>query len=315
MTNVIPFNQQQVSTKFRDQLPADNDLGAGIQGGYGVMGYKGKVWTAKYKGEEQPLMRPDGDGPRNSIDAVILKAPAVVSKIFYEGVFVEGSTATPDCWSTNGVTPSPAAAKKQNDVCITCPKNAWGSKISQDGKPTKGKACSDAKRLAIVPANPTKEDPDMLRNEMWGGPMLLRVPAASLQDLAKHGERMKAQGYPYQSFITKIAFDPKEAYPKFTFEPVRPLTDAEADVVIELVKGAQVERVIAAEEFAPQLATAAPAVFTAPLPAQSVAPPPPPPPVPAGLTTSATWSPPPATSVAMAPPADLEAELDALLGS
>jgi len=249
---------------------------------------------------------------------VVLKAPPVVSKIYYEGVFVDGSTATPDCWSTNGVTPSPAAAKKQNDVCITCPKNAWGSKLSQDGKSTKGKACSDAKRLAIVPANPTKEDPDMLRHEMWGGPMLLRVPAASLQDLAKHGERMKAQGYPYQSFVTKIAFDPKEAYPKFVFEAVRPLTDAEADVVIELVKGAQVERVIAAEEHAPQAALPAPAVFTNPLP--SVPPPPPKAPlvpdevIPAGkipaVVPPVNVPPPPVPVV----PANLEAELDALLG-
>jgi hypothetical protein len=186
-------------------------------------------------------MRDDGDGPRNSIEAIILKASTNISKIWYEQGYVEGSTAAPDCFSNNGISPEPTSAKKQCDSCALCPMNQWGSRITPAGKA--GKACSDSKRLAVVPMND-------IDNDAFGGPMLLRVPAASLQDLAMYGQKMQQMGYPYFAIATKIAFDPAESYPKFVFSALRPLSDEEADKVMALRDGHQVQRILSENEFA-----------------------------------------------------------------
>lgn len=236
MSNImIPDKFGQVSTKFAD-VKVDNDLAAGVQAGFGLIGYKGKVWSIRYRGDEQQLLRDDGDGPRNSIEVVILKSASYISKIWYEKGYVEGSTAAPDCFSPNGVVPDPQSAKKQSNACANCPQNVWGSKITEAGK--KGKACSDSKRLAVTPVGD-------IANETFGGPMLLRVPAASLQDLATFGNKMQNLGYPYFAIATRIAFDPNEAYPKFTFSAIRPLTDEEAEQVIAARSMQEVSRVLA----------------------------------------------------------------------
>lgn len=227
------FLKGAVSTKFAG-VQADS-LGEGIKGGFGIIGYRGKVWSTKFQGDEKPLMREDGDGARASIEVVIVKAAGNIAKIFYEAGFEPGSTAPPDCWSTNGVTPDGAAPKKQSQTCAGCPKNAWGSKVTEAGKQTK--ACSDSKRLAVVPLND-------LKNELMGGPMLLRVPAASLKDLKVYGDNIQAYGFPYFAVATRISFDVAESFPKFVFNAIRPLTDAEADIIIEMQNGPQVQTIL-----------------------------------------------------------------------
>lgn len=235
-TNVmIPagFAQGKLAAVF--QGAKGEELGAGIRSGFGIIGYRGKVWSTKYQGEEKPLMREDGDGARASIEVVIVKASGSIAKIYYETGFVDGSTAPPDCWSTNGVTPDGGSPKKQSPTCAGCPKNAWGSKVTEAGKQTK--ACSDSKRLAVVPAADMK-------NEAMGGTMLLRVPAATLKDLKSYGDTLMQYGYPYYGVVTRISFDINEAFPKFVLSAVRPLTDAEAETILELQKSTQTNSIL-----------------------------------------------------------------------
>jgi hypothetical protein len=331
MNALVPQNFGSISAKFA-AVPVENDLSAGVQAGFGIIGYKGKVWSTRYRGTNTPLMRPDGDGPRNSIEVVILKASGHVSKIFYEGGYEEGSASPPDCYSTNGVTPDAGSQKKQAATCALCPKNQWGSRITPQGK--QGKACSDSKRLAVTPLGD-------IANEGMGGPMLLRVPAASLRDLAAYGEKMQALGYPYYAIGTRISFDPQEAYPKFAFSAIRPLSDPEADIVVPLRDQRQVATILAEGsemQAAPapvqQLASAfeqppAPAPAPAPQPAPApvqVAPAPQPAPQVAPVATGGFGGAEPAApkpaaapapvQVAPAPttaPSDFEASLDAQL--
>lgn len=239
MNSLIPANFGAVSTKFQG-VQANDDLSSGIQSSFGLIGYKGKVWSIKYRGDEVQLMRDDGDGPRGSIEVVVLNASKHISKIWYEQGYVEGSNAAPDCFSNNGIQPEPTSAKKQCDTCALCPHNQWGSRITPAGK--QGKACADSKRLAVAPLGD-------LNNEAYGGPMLLRVPAASLQDLAMYGQKMNQLGYPYYAVGTRISFDPAESYPKFAFNAIRPLSDEEADIVLSLREGHTVERILSENEF------------------------------------------------------------------
>lgn len=240
MTQLIPQNFGQVSKHFQN-VQAEDDLSAGIQSSFGMIGYRGKVWSIRYRGDELQLMREDGDGPKSSIEVVILKSPKSISKIWYEHGYVEGSNSAPDCFSNNGVYPDPTSQNKQSEACATCPHNQWGSRITPAGK--QGKACSDNKRVAVVPLGD-------INNEMFGGPMLLRIPAASLQDLAMFGQKMQQMGYPYYSIGTRIQFDPNESYPKFKFSAIRPLTDEEAELVLMLREGHTVERILSENEFA-----------------------------------------------------------------
>src|SRR6185436_4284715 len=260
---VVPaaFNAP-VAAAFAGVQAAD-DLAGGLTGGYGLLKYRGKVWSIQYQGNSQNLMRDDGDGPRGSVDIVILKANAALSKTWYEDGWDENSNASPDCASANGIIPDQGVPKKHSNVCATCPRNAWGS-APNGGK---GKACGDHRRMAIVPLTD-------LRNETFGGPLLLRCPAASLQDLAAFNARYHQMGYPYFSMGIKVSFDPAESFPKFKFDAIRPLTEAEAAIVIEMQKSPDVARVIS-EGTAPapaQVAQAAQPVFLEPVPAGAVAP-------------------------------------------
>jgi hypothetical protein len=230
----LPASFGPVSKHFVNQ-PIEDELSAGVSGGYGIISYRGKVWRTKYRGEERDLMRADGDGPRASIEVVILKASINKSKIFYKDGYKDGSSESPDCFSANGVTPDISSKAKQANTCDACPMNAWGSKITAAGKPTK--ACSDSKRVAVVPI----ED---LENEAFGGPMLLRIPAASLQDAATFSQRMKTFGYPLHSIAVRISFDTKEAFPKFVFKEIRPLEDHEVEMVLALRDDARTARVL-----------------------------------------------------------------------
>jgi hypothetical protein len=110
--------------------------------------------------------------------------------------------------------------------------------MKQDGTPGKGKACSDHKRLAVT----SLHDVD---NEMFGGPMLLRVPASSLNALATYGKGVQKLGFPYYGVGTRVAFDTQDAYPKFVFSPIRALNDEEAAKVVALQNDPQVDRILA----------------------------------------------------------------------
>jgi hypothetical protein len=221
----LPQGFGAVSSVFGGNKAANDELGAGVASSYGIIGIKGKVWSTRFGGKDTALMREDGDGPRGSIEVVVIKAAAAISKIYYKGGYTDGSNAAPDCWSANGITPDASVQNKCNKTCVDCPMNAWGSRVSEAGKP--GKACADSRRIAVTPI----ADID---NETFGGPMLLRVPAASLKELKAYGDLLSSYQVPYYAAATRISFDPKEAYPKFVFTAMRPLTDAEAKKIMAL---------------------------------------------------------------------------------
>ena len=263
MTSIVPFAPGQISRVFGNG-PVTDDLSAGVQASFGVIGYKGKVWSIKYRGEEVQLLRQDGDGARNSIEVVLLASAKNLSKIFYASGYTEGANAAPDCFSTDGIVPSASAVSKQSPTCASCPQNVWGSKISEvSGKPTK--RCADSKRIALVPLQD-------ISNEIYGGPLLLRVPAASLQELAQYGQKMQQLGYPHYAIGTRISFDTEVSYPRFQFSAIRPLTDDEAHQVVVLRNSPAVARILAeAAELttAPQInAAELQRAFEQPLPAQ-----------------------------------------------
>ena len=209
-------------------------LAEGIGQSYAVLGYKGKNWSIRYRGEKYNFTRADDGEPLSYIDVIILRQGHTKSKSYYKskadggGYDPEASEGKrPICASLDGVTPDADVLEKQSDLCAVCKRNVW--KTGADGK--KGRECTDYKRLAVllVPA---------LSARILGAPLLepvfLRVPPASLDGLAKFGETAANEGWHYSTFVTRISFDQEQPHPKFLFKKLVPLTDAEAPVVLPM---------------------------------------------------------------------------------
>ena len=237
MADIIAFDKTALPSVFGAQAGEDNDeLTSGVSGGFGIISFRGRVWRVKYKGETHVITGDDGE-PRSSLEVVLVKASKNVSKQFYAKNYEEGDNEEPDCWSSDGVAPDPSVKSPVNSLCASCPNNAFGSKIISDtGK--KAKACSDIRRVAIVPY------PD-LKNEMFGGPMLLRVPPSGLSELAAFAAKLKANGIPYYGVVTKLSFDVDASYPKLKFTPLRAITDtAEAQTIMQLRESPEIDFII-----------------------------------------------------------------------
>ena len=258
MINADAFKRAP-SAAFHAVLGGEQEsLADGIGASYGVVGYKGKNWSLRYRGERYNFLRPDDGTPLGYLDVIILRQAKVKSKSYYpEGSFQDGQSdgARPVCASLNGEVPDADVQEKQADACALCPRNAW--RQLPNGR--KGRECSDYKRLAVlILPNVTKAAMGSPLIE----PVFLRIPAASLNGLATFGENMRAQGWHFSEFITRITFDPNKPHPEMIFRALQPLTDAEAPVVLPLREDPLALRVTG--EDSNMAALAAPARMTMP---------------------------------------------------
>jgi hypothetical protein len=140
-----------------------------------------------------------------SLDIVIVGANPRLSKTWYAKQWTPDSEPqSPDCFSLDGLSPDPESNDPQNDMCASCPQNAWGSKVTPTGQQIK--ACSDQKRLAIVAA----DDPE--------GPVyLLSVTPAALKGLNQYQKELSVRGIPPEIVKTRVTFDTDASFPKLKF--------------------------------------------------------------------------------------------------
>ncbi len=276
MANDLAVFQQNTNLQLADAFKdlQDDSLGgalsAGVSGNYPMLSMRGGKWRVKFQGVEHPVIDSKTGDAIPSLEVVIVKANPFITKQYFEGAYEEGASDSPVCWSLDGKVPAAGVPSPQHTLCALCPQNKFGSKVTPAGVAVK--ACQDNRKLAVVPL----ED---IQNRQFGGPMLFRVPASALRDLASYGQTMQARGYPYFAVATRIGFDVTTSYPKPTFRAIRPLTEAEALQVRELMDSPVVETVLGGEAAA-SAGTAAPAQdpdFEVP-PSHAAATPPPPPP-------------------------------------
>ena len=254
------------STKFARLDPTES-LAEGIGSSYPVIGYKGKIFSIRHRGESKPILRADDGTPVGYLDVVILRQAKVKAKSYYPDGFEDGGSAgkRPTCASIDGVRPDPDVQHEQAKLCAICPRNEW--KTDANGK--KSRECADYKRLAVLVM---PQQTVRLFGQPLMEPAFLRIPPASLNNLSIFGENMAQQGWPYSSFITRVSFDPAKAHPEFTFKFLQGLTDAEADTILALREEVVAKRITGEDEIARR--AVAPQNGTAPSPA--VEPPPPP---------------------------------------
>lgn len=234
MSNIIPFDQAQLPAYLKaiDPSTLNADLTAHAGGGFPVISIKGKVFAIVRDGERSIIPNPkDPESAASSIEMVIIKANKGTSKVFYAKGYTEGAeNVKPDCFSNDGTRPDASVEVKQCATCAACPKNAWGSKVTENGK--KGKACSDSVRLAVA-------TPDMLND-----PYMIRVPAASIRNLGEYGNMLKKRGVGYTMVVTKIGFDIESPTPLLTFKPVGFLPAEAYEEVKEMASSDVVQNIL-----------------------------------------------------------------------
>jgi hypothetical protein len=223
-------------------------LSEGIGSSYAILGYRGKTWSLRYKGEVHNFIRQDDGTPAGHIDCIILRQAKVKAKSFYENFDPNAFEGKPPiCASMDGIMPDEGVVGVTDNtgarvtVCALCPKNEW----YVNAKGIKTKDCSDYKRIAVLlmPAQ-TK----LMLGEALMEPVFLRIPAGSLQSLSLFGDEMARQGRPYFSFVTRITFDPEASHPKFVFRAIQALSADEAPVVVPLLDDEQSRRIVGEDQ-------------------------------------------------------------------
>jgi len=203
MTNLIPMNIE-VPAHLAKRMGQPSALSESLKGGltmgaaYPRISIKGSRFRLVEGGTETVL-------EATSLEVVTVGANPGISKAWYASAWNPDAEAkAPDCFTMDGIRPDPTSGQPQNDLCASCPQNAWGSKVTDAG--TKIKACSDKKRLAVVAA----DDPT--------GPIyLLEVTAAALKGMAQYQRELAMRTIIPETVRTIISFDTDASYPKLKF--------------------------------------------------------------------------------------------------
>lgn len=214
------------ASRFLEAYDPNESLSDGIRQGFGVMSYKGKIWTLRYRGNDYMFTRPEDGTPMPYIDCVILRKSPGLSKTYFEGAYVDGDTRRPDCSSAFGDVPDPDIESPQSTNCSVCPRNVF--KVSPEGR--KGKECRDFKRLAIL-LLPTDTEVFFGQGKALYEPILLTVPPASLTDLDNYATNLRQWNLPYFAVVTRVGFAPTP-HPQLTFRFQQALTNDEAPVIL-----------------------------------------------------------------------------------
>lgn len=231
----------EIASGFKQFAPMR--LGEGITSGYSIIGYKGKVWQLRHKGETYYFTRNDDGTPLPHIDVVILGENPHITKTYYpQGTYTEDSSNPPTCSAIDGDVPDPGVPIPQSPTCRTCKRNVWTT-IAETGRP--GKECKDSKRLAVLlmPA---------MTEKLLGAPLneavMLRVPAASLRPLKSYSDSLVHRGvHVPAAVVTRIGFSREKQF-EMKFDLLQPLTNAEVPVIKELIEDAQTQVILGRQD-------------------------------------------------------------------
>jgi hypothetical protein len=243
--NIDAFKGVAPAGAFAVLNPQSESLSDGIGTGYGVVTYKGKVWRLRHRGETYTFTRPDDGTPAPFLDVIVLRSPTYKSKSYYpKDSYVEGNEGDrPVCAALDGITPDLDIATPQAQACALCPRNEF--KLNAEGR--KSRECADYKRLAVLVL------PSATARAMGAAlmePVFLRIPPASLNDLATLGDAMAQKGFHYSTFVTRIGFNPEKPHPQMVFKALQPLTDGEGPLVLPMREDALSYRITGERDIA-----------------------------------------------------------------
>ena len=245
MSNIVPFDTPlpaHVTARSGQPSVLGDAISGGISGGpsFPRISIKGGRFRVAANGTEEVL-------PDLELPIVILGANSKLSKTFYAAAWnPDAEASAPDCYSIGGIRPDPDSKQPQNDLCATCPQNAWGSKRTDAG--VEIKACPDKKRLAVAAAT-----------DINGPIYLLEVTAAALKGLNAFHSKLKMHGIAVESAICVLSFDTTASFPKLKFD-FGGCMDAQTQTSADALFGTAAVREITGDESGLAVASAAPAI-------------------------------------------------------
>jgi hypothetical protein len=194
-----------------------DDFTKSLAGGSGgkTISIKGGVFRMIVGGEEIAKNEERG------MNLVFVAAAPAVGRTYYAGVYEEGVSTSPACWSADGKTPDATIERPQAGACALCPQNIKGSGQGES------RACRFSRRFAVV-----------LEGDIGGNVYRLQLPATSLFGEVKN-DKMPMTAYakflsghqvPMSGIVTEARFDTGAAVPVLQFRAVRPLTKDELAV-------------------------------------------------------------------------------------
>lgn len=155
------------------------------------------------------------DGARIPGDKMaVVVVDSINENIYYPGRYDPDNTAPPTCFafgrSDDDMAPDPSQVEEpQSSRCSTCPHNQWES--ADNGK---GKACSNKRRLALIPAGTIDDDNQLEINEdpthfETAEVAYLAVPTTSLRNYASYVKKASAiLKRPPCALVTEISVRP-----------------------------------------------------------------------------------------------------------
>lgn len=173
------------------------------------------VQHIKYKGAQHFIL--GDDLTVREIEIVVVAFTN--TNAYYATGFVAGTVQPPLCYAIDplphGMIPRDNSPAKQHHECDSCKMNQF--KSHQNGR---GKACRNARRLAVLLLNNTTvEKADLCT---------IDVPPTSLKAFDRYVTSLAARyGCMPVAVLTRVTLDPNETYSKLNFEVIRPLTEKE----------------------------------------------------------------------------------------
>ena len=95
--------------------------------------------------------------PGNQIACIVIDS--ILENVYYPGAFDPENPTPPKCFAFGRIDehgdlpamePHEIVVEKQSEQCSKCPWAQWGTKVRADGSKSRGKACSETRRLAII---------------------------------------------------------------------------------------------------------------------------------------------------------------------
>lgn len=194
---LINWDEELAKTAEMDSSAAKPSGGKFIQTKGGVMTYNGE------------------EIPENRLRAVVLDF--VYENQWYDEPYNPDAPSSPACYAfarnEKDLKPSESCEQPQNDSCVTCDKNKFGS--ADVGK---GKACANVVRLALIP------EPESLDEIKETEVVYLKIPKTSKpawdEYYRKHCTNFPGGRKPACYYITEISMykEKSETFSRFKFE-------------------------------------------------------------------------------------------------
>jgi len=212
---------------FTDMLaqlePETNLMGNDGGGGGRKLSIRGAVFRKVVGGEEV------GTIDSRTMNIVVVKS-APISRMYYEGTYVEGESSAPTCWSSDTSRGKPSedvlTSEAQSLSCSSCPQNIKGSGTGES------RACRYQQRIAVLLAD---ADGNVVSPDTY----LLSLPATSVfgdnkqkMSMQAYARHLNAHKAPLASVITELRFDTEVTHPRLCFKPQRVLTQEELALAI-----------------------------------------------------------------------------------